>query len=129
VEEESASKFETPTGPTSIMKVHMILVGAIFLLFGVALSIFLSLARVQPLIEKPVKLVQGVSVFAVAYLNAQFIEGIVEPFNMLGGDSDRSNVGKADGSDRSSGSGRDLCGTLVWTFGLEPLPHASWLKP
>jgi hypothetical protein len=92
------------TGPTSIMKVHMILVGAIFLVFGVALSILLSIARVQPLIEEPVKLVQGVSIFAVAYLDAQFIERIVEPFTMLGGDSDRSNAGKADGSDRSSGS-------------------------
>ena len=65
-------------------KVHTAAHGVGFLLIGVAAAFGFAFFQLGSLIKSSIP-VQGVSIFAVVYLEAQFIERIVEPFSEQGG--------------------------------------------
>lgn len=71
--------------PQSSKQIHKVRVGVGLVFGGIVLAILLSLLGVEPWIKSPPQVVQGVGIFAVAYLEAQFIERIVEPFSVQGG--------------------------------------------
>ena len=58
---------------------HVAAVGLLLLVIGVVLVFALSAWKVQPLIKGT--LATGIDVFAVLYIDAQFIERLVEPFS------------------------------------------------
>jgi len=60
-------------------KIHVAIVGLLLMLIGFLLVLALSAYNVKPVITGTV--VTGVDVFAVLYIEAQFIERIVEPFS------------------------------------------------
>jgi hypothetical protein len=89
----SAPTAGIPVTATKNEEIHMVYRGVLWLLFGVLLAILFAYWRWSPLITAPPTTVSGVSIFAVAYLEAQFVERIVEPFSVQGdkGDSQKKN--------------------------------------
>ncbi len=77
-------------------QIHIVRVGVGFVIGGIALAVLFSLAHLEPWIKNPTQLVQGVSIFAVAYLEAQFVERIVEPFSVQGGKKAKQGTRSAD---------------------------------
>jgi hypothetical protein len=62
-------------------KIHTTWFGFVLVIVAVVLTVLLSLARIGPFVT--IQLKEGISVFAVAYLMAQFIERAIEPFSEM----------------------------------------------
>jgi len=97
-------------------KVHTAAYGVGFLLIGVAAAFGFASFQLSSLIKSSIP-VQGVSIFAVVYLEAQFIERIVEPFSEQGGSKQEQSAPKGSTANPPQKTSNDPLNKGVQLFG------------
>jgi hypothetical protein len=101
-------------------QIRTVIVGAVWIIIGVIALIVLCVAfqllHIESLVSKFVP-VQGVSIFAVAYLEAQFIERIVDPFSVKGAKNNEKDCGTKDNPKKDVGKSGNKSAYALTPFG------------